>query len=397
MAERLRLAVIGDPHVAVPRTEPDPRLEIDPGRKLHGLSVELLATTIAEVNSAGGIDAALILGDMTRDSEVFNHEVARELLSRLSIPYYIVPGNHDCIRKRRPEVTYPGEPRLDRDGFIDFYREAGLPSDGTRYAVELPGGVVLVVLDSNMTLLELKLNKLGVRYQDYGWVSKQQRSWLDGLLANIRANGAFPLVAVHHSITPHSPAEQKGHPLLRFFASWQLRGAARLRRILARHRVPLVLSGHLHAQSVNSADGVTNLVTAATVSYPHAWRLLTFTDRTIEVESRPLTQIPSCPNLQEQSRRWLAEGMGALIEEHSRRIPLLTQASSGLREFFIGSDWWPRFCDGTQGGFQVDPEQVPEHHSMLDLVYRNLVSILNEYGKWKSQRPDPNTLTIPLD
>lgn len=396
MSERLRLAVIGDPHVAIPREEPDPRLEVDPGRKLHGLSVELLAATVAEINAEGQVDAAIVMGDMTRDSEVFNHEVARGILSGLQMPYYIVAGNHDNIRKRRPEVTYPGEPRLDRDGFISFYRGAGLPVDSTRYAVELPGGVVLVVLDSNMTLQELKLHKLGVSFQDHGWVSMQQRSWLDGVLQTIRGAGRLPLVAVHHSITPHSPAERKGHPLLRFFASWQLRGAARLRQVLARHQVPLVLSGHLHAQSVNSADAVTNLVTAASVSYPHAWRLLTFNDRAIEVESRPLQHIPSCAGLQAQSRRWLAEGMAELIGQHSKRIPMLTKASSGLRDFFLESDWWPRFCDGTQNGFHIEQDKVPNHLPMVSAVYRNVAAILNEYGSWKAQRPDPNTLEIPL-
>jgi hypothetical protein len=29
-------------------------------------------------------------------------------------------------------------------------------------------------------------------------------------------------------------------------------------------------------------------------------------------------------------------------------------------------------------------------------VYRNMVNVLNEYGSWKAQRGDPNTLEIPL-
>jgi Icc protein len=396
MPERLRLAVIGDPHLAVPRTHPDPRLEIDPGRKLHGLSVELLTTTIAEVNAEPAIDAALLLGDMTRDSELFNHEVAAEVLAQFRIPYYLVAGNHDNIRQRREEVTYPGEPRLDRDGFIDFYRGRGLPVDSTRYAVELPGGVVLIVLDSNMTLAELKLNKLGVAYQDHGWISRQQRLWLDSVLENVTGAGRLPLVSVHHSITAQSPAEHQGHPLLRFFRSWRLRGAASLRRALARHRVPLVLSGHLHAQSVNVEDGITNLVTAASVSYPHAWRLLTFSDDAIRIESRPLKAIPSCADLQVESRRWLAEGMGELIRQHSSRVPMLSKMSSGLRDFFIESDWWPRFCDGTQAGFHLDNSQLGEMNPLAGAVYRNMVNVLNEYGSWKAERGDPNTLEIPL-
>ncbi|GEM_PF-173940 len=396
MAERLKLAIIGDPHLAVPRGEPDHRLEVDPGRKLHGLSVELLTATIDEINAAGGVDATLVLGDLTRDSEVFNHEVAREQLARLAMPFYLVAGNHDNVRRRAKGVSYPDEPRLDRQGFQEFYRGAGLPGDTTRYAVELPGGVVLVVLDSNCTLAELKLIKGGLKRQDHGWVSQSQRRWLHHVLGNIRQVGRLPLVAVHHSVTVQSPAEHPGHPLYGFFDFWRIHDAEPLRKVLARHRVPLVLSGHLHAQSAGRQGGVLNLVTAASVSYPHAWRLLTVTDDAIHVESHPLRSIPSCADLQEQSRSWLSEGMGEMIEQASRRIPMLSRLSSGLREFIIATEWWPRFCDGTLAGFRVPAALVPEGNKVTTALYGRVVKLLNQYGTWKNRYPDPNALTIPL-
>ena len=109
MPEHCRIAIIGDPHVAVPRGENDARMEIDPGRKLHGLSVELLTETIAQVNATEDLACAVILGDMTRDSELFNHEVAKSLVDTLNVPYYIVVGNHDLKRQRKDGVTYPDQ------------------------------------------------------------------------------------------------------------------------------------------------------------------------------------------------------------------------------------------------------------------------------------------------
>jgi len=394
LVEKLKLAIIGDPHVAVPRGDPDPRLEVDPGRKLHGLSVELLTRTVGEVNACRGVAAAMVMGDLTRDSELFNHEVARGILDQLAMPYYIVAGNHDLRRQRPASVTYPDTEHLGRDELVEFYPRA-FPGGTTRYVVELPGGVVLVVLDGNRSTRDLALMRGGLRRQDHGWIDRGQCRWLHGMLGNIRSQGRIPLVAVHHSVLDQSPAEGRGHPLRRFFTHWKLHGAGLLMRVLVRHRVPLVLSGHMHAQSVNVEGGMANLITAAAVSYPHAWRLLTFTEDAIHVESRRLADVPSCSDLQAQSRWWLGEGMADLVEQHSKSIPLLGDVSAGLRQFIIDTQWWPRFCDGTLAGFKLDDDMLPGG-AVKSVVYRRIAAILNEYGAWKSARPDPNTLSIPL-
>jgi calcineurin-like phosphoesterase family protein len=394
LSEKLKLAIIGDPHVAVPRGDPDPRLEVDPGRKLHGLSVELLTQTVAEVNACRGVEAVLVMGDLTRDSELFNHEVARDILGKLAAPYYIVAGNHDLERRRNNHVTYPDTEHLERQGLVEFYPQA-FPGGTTRYVVELPGGVVLVVLDGNRSIRDLALVRGGIRRQDHGWVDQDQCRWLHAMLGNIRQQRRLPLVAVHHSVFDQSPAEKRRHPLRRFFTHWRLHGAVLLKRVLVRHRVPLVLSGHLHAQSVNIEDGVTNLITAATVSYPHAWRLLTVMPDAIHVESHALEGVPSCRELQQQSRRWLGEGMADLVEQHAKNVPLLSDMSAGLRQFIIDTEWWPKFCDGTLAGFNLDENTLPGG-AMKSMVYRRIAAILNEYGVWKALRPDPNTLSISL-
>jgi hypothetical protein len=206
MRTETRIAVIGDPHVAVPQGEDDARLEVDPGRKLHGLSVELLTATIAEINREADIDAVLIMGDMTRDGELFNHEKAREVLSGIAAPYYIVTGNHDLKRERKPGVEYPGARRLDLEEFAVFYRDTGLPGGNTRYRVDLPGNTALVVLDSNRTLHEMAANSVDLSRQDDGRIGDDQLAWLDATLDSVERDGRFPLVACHHSIADHSPA-----------------------------------------------------------------------------------------------------------------------------------------------------------------------------------------------
>ena len=397
MPPGLKLAIIGDPHIAVPYGNNDTRIEVDPGRKLHGLSVELLRETIRQVNAEPEVDAALILGDMTRDSEEFNHEVALELVSQLTMPYYIVIGNHDKHSRRKPGVEYPGVHRLDRYEFCQYYRDRGLPDGMARYVAELPGDVVLVVLDSNRTLQELASTDEALARQDDGQIGVVQLRWLDDVLGQIRSGGGIPLVAVHHSICDQSPAERKGHPLHFVFGFWQADDSAAARAVLAKHRVPLVLSGHLHAQSIGIQDGVVNLITAASVSYPHAWRTVEFRGGRIEIMSHCVESVPSCPNLQERSRVWLAEGMGQLIETKAAKIPGMKNFKRDLNRLVTRSGWWPKFCDGTQAGFRIDKAAIPRGNAISGAVFRRVERLLNEFGEWKSGLPDPNNLTLPVD
>src|SRR5438105_14133018 len=124
---RLKLAVVGDLHIAIAQGENDLRLEPDPGRKLHGFSIELFEAVTAAVNAEPGLHAVLILGDMTRDSEAFNHETARPLLRKLDAPVYLALGNHDLQRRRPEGVFYPDVELFDRAATCQFYRDGGLP------------------------------------------------------------------------------------------------------------------------------------------------------------------------------------------------------------------------------------------------------------------------------
>jgi 3',5'-cyclic AMP phosphodiesterase CpdA len=396
MPEQLKLAVIGDPHVAIPRGENDNRLEIDPGRKLHGLSVELLSATVEAINAEPGISATLVLGDLTRDSELFNHEVARTMLSRLSMPLYIVLGNHDLVRERPEGIGYEGEKRLEREEVIEFYGRACCPNGLSHYVVELDGGVMLIVLDSNRSFTELMEANEPLTRQEDGWIGPQQLSWLEGVLQQVTSAGRLPLVALHHTLLEQSPAERNGHMLRTAFRQWRLLDSAPVLELLSKYRAPLALSGHLHVQSVNSQDGVSNLVTSASVSYPHAWRLLTVANGAIYAEARRLASVPSCPNLQEQSRVWMAQGMADLIRARLHGMPLIGGMASDVVDFVVRTDWWPRFCDGTLAGFHIDKADIPNGNPIASMMFNQVAGMLNEYGTWKAARPEPNRIEFPF-
>ncbi|HVN02066.1 MAG TPA: metallophosphoesterase, partial [Caulobacteraceae bacterium] len=103
--------LITDPHVCVPNPQTGwvaPPILNEP--TMYDRSVELLETAIAEINALPEVDFVLVAGDLTRDSEPYNHERARELLTQLRKPVFCVSGNHDQPRPpklRPPEYLDP--------------------------------------------------------------------------------------------------------------------------------------------------------------------------------------------------------------------------------------------------------------------------------------------------
>ena len=185
--------------------------------------------------------AALIMGDLTHDSELFNHDIPRELLPRLRPPYYFVLGNHDLKRQRPAGVAYEGEAVAGRRGGRRALSRPRFPRRHDTLRRELPGGVALIVLDTNRSLAELALAGGAISAQEDGFIGEPQLAWLDGVLTQLRAAGRLPLVAVHHALLDQSPAERPGHMLYGAFRHWRIGDSAPLLECLKRHRVPLVL------------------------------------------------------------------------------------------------------------------------------------------------------------
>ncbi|MEP0713665.1 PQQ-binding-like beta-propeller repeat protein [Algoriphagus sp.] len=78
-AQNFKFAFITDTHIGSP----------------NGVAEEDLMRTVADINSLGGLDFAIITGDITEMGTNEEIKKAKELLDELEIPYYVTPGNHD--------------------------------------------------------------------------------------------------------------------------------------------------------------------------------------------------------------------------------------------------------------------------------------------------------------
>ena len=153
-------------------------------------------------------DLVLVTGDLVDAGRPEEYGLLREILSRVRLPLFLMPGNHDARGALR--AGFPDHRYLGTDGHI-------------QYAIE------------EFPLRILALDSL-VDEQGGGRLGAAQLDWLDRRLAE--QPGRPTVVAVHHP--PFTTGI--GH-----MDKIGLEDAAGLAAVIGRHRqVERVLSGHLH-------------------------------------------------------------------------------------------------------------------------------------------------------
>ena|ERR1035437_3274960 len=184
----------------------------EPGRLAYG-RIETAPYLTQAVATIGRLpqqaDAVVITGDLTDFGRAAEYQHLRELLTPLTMPVYLMPGNHDDrdeLRRAFPEHTYLGL------------------SDFVQFSVAV-GALQLIALDTV------------VAGASEGGLCAQRLQWLAQQLAAHR--GRPVVIAMHH------PPFQTliGH----MDAIGLLEGASELEALVAHHpNVERVICGHLH-------------------------------------------------------------------------------------------------------------------------------------------------------
>lgn len=185
--------------------------------------------TAAAVGAAGA-DHVAVTGDLIELGLSSEYEAAREAMARLGAPERVswAPGNHDCytsdtparIRAALGDWLAPGPAGGDlRDRF------PRLDPLGRAAVVTLCSGTPTWTFSAE------------------GELGEEQLRRLDRALAGLDRTRLLPVIAIHH------PPAAPGLSRLK-----RLRDGRRLLKMLARHRCPLVLHGHLHEASRREID-----------------------------------------------------------------------------------------------------------------------------------------------
>jgi 3',5'-cyclic AMP phosphodiesterase CpdA len=168
-----------------------------------------LARAVAAVNELVPTpDVAVVTGDLVDHGEADEYEHLRALLAPLSMPVFVIPGNHDAREPLRKA--------FGADGY--------LPAEGhLHYAIE------------HYPLRLIALDTL-VAGQHHGALGPDQLAWLDATLA--RRADRPTVILMHH------PPFATG---ITYMDNYSLNDAAALADVIARHpQIERILCGHLH-------------------------------------------------------------------------------------------------------------------------------------------------------
>jgi predicted phosphodiesterase len=328
-------AVISDPHVTIPNPETGwlaPPIRHEP--TMYHESVELLEAAIRDINAIPEIDFVLVPGDLTKDSEPYNHARARELFTQFRKPVFCIAGNHDQPRPeklRPPAYLDPSVRPVRSSEFPRLYGDFGFKdTQRTAYSCDPSPDVHLIGICSSKP------------DEDRGWISPETLVWLEEDLAAQRDPRRETIVMLHHSIIEHVPGE-RANPTFSWF---HVDNAEELKALLRRHGVRITLTGHLHIQDVKEEDGLYNIVTASLAGYPHAYRIMTLGDGQLDIQSRRLESIPSIPDLQEHSLQYTADTFISILSEVLAAPPFIYPHARAQATAEKLRDWWPAIAQG---------------------------------------------------
>lgn len=175
-------------------------------------------------------DAVVVTGDITDQRDEREYRIAKEQLSRLPMPVYLLAGNHDDSTRMK-------------DIFSDFAGMTDGPADRTQYSTSL-GDVQLIVLDSS------------VPGAPHGELGAEQLAWLDQEL--VSSSNKAAMIALHH------PPVDLG---IQHMDAIKLIDGDRFGDIVSRHgHVERIICGHLHRTIITGFAGSV-LVVAPSVAH----------------------------------------------------------------------------------------------------------------------------------
>ncbi|KAF1074342.1 metallophosphoesterase [Halodesulfovibrio sp. MK-HDV] len=272
----VRFGVISDPHLDIKGKN---------GMKMSAASVNCVGQAVKGLNQETGLSFVVVTGDLLLDGEKQNAEAIKELLDSLTVPYFVIAGNHDFV---------PANPAKHRDGFdylkieefVKFFDGKGYDGSGNRYwAHSVVPGLRVIGLDANLPLEQKKWG---------GVLPQEQLNWLDKQLTDHKDE--MNIVFMHHNVIPWSSDELKGGAKQWFCAD----NADAVRAVLEKHAeaAPLMITGHRHiGMRVSELAGVNYMVAPSANTHPMRYSVLTVSPEAVTWKT-PMIGVPESVHIE---------------------------------------------------------------------------------------------------
>lgn len=195
-------------------------------------------------------DMLIITGDLTLNGEKVSAEKLAELLKQLTdkgINAFVIPGNHDINDGWARKFVGAKQEKTEAISIVDFkeiFAENGYQNatsydkHSLSYSVAVNPTYNFLFLDSNIYLDD---NQPQTRPATGGTIRGKTMSWVKQQLEEGKQAKKKTLVFLHHNIYAHNKLLSSG---------FVLNNADEFKQILAEYQVPVVFSGHIHAQDI---------------------------------------------------------------------------------------------------------------------------------------------------
>ena len=224
-----------------------------------------------------GAKYILITGDLTNKGTAEQHKKLAAYLDSFQkkhgVPIYVIPGNHDYYEMAGEGVEFFRETYYNM-GFAQSYVQ---DKNTCSYAVDLDDEYTLIAIDSNLP----GKTRDGMTDELYSWIFEQASA--------AQARGKKVIAMMHHPIMSHFPL----HELLTAFVVENWREVSSK---FADAGIKYVFTGHKHVGDIamrTSALGneVYDLSAPSLLVYPIEYRLVSFSDEKVQVETKSVTKI----------------------------------------------------------------------------------------------------------
>lgn len=240
--------------------------EYGDGRFVH-YSNEIMST-LSDTVKNNEVDVLILSGDLTHDGEKASHlAMAAQLkeIEKNGTRVFVVPGNHDLenpFAKDYAEGGWVTAETITKDDFEDIYKNYGYKEAISRD----PNGLSYLVAPSeDVYLLMLDSNKYGMLNMPTGGgvIKEETLEWIKEATQIARDANAQIITVMHHNLIKHSE---------RLYQGYVINNSEEVVPVFDELGLSIVLSGHMHAQSIKSTEQknhtIYDIVTSSMSIYP---------------------------------------------------------------------------------------------------------------------------------
>lgn len=302
---KIKIAVISDTHLMAPS------LLINDGvafqtylagdRKMLAESESILKSVVDKLLIEKP-NLVLVTGDLTKDGELVSHQLMATYLKKLTdagIKVVVTPGNHDINNPHAMQfdgTTSSKVASVSTAEFKNIYAQFGYANtyaqdpSSLSYISEPFDNFLVLSIDA----CEYYKNN-STTCTTAGVIKPETLSWIKSQLAAAKAKGKEVIAIMHHGLIEHYTGQAT------FFPEYVVEGWQSTSDELINAGLRVVFTGHYHAQDiskkVNETGFVFDIETGSTVTYPSPYRIMTYNNGVLSVETRNVEAI-SGNNLQ---------------------------------------------------------------------------------------------------